>query len=104
MREIRTCVIGALTKIKQRLLWRLRQSNILIHQKEFVLLDAVERLCGLHSNVLETGWFWCGISVERCVLNDLSISRPESHTDCLVRVFDFSGNGSELRGLISYRF
>src|SRR5712664_1862991 len=86
MREIRASVIGALTKIQQCLLRRLRQPNIVIHQKELVLLGAIERLGGLHSTVLETGGFWCGISVECCVLNDLSIARPKSHADYLVRV------------------
>src|SRR6266849_5069802 len=89
MCEIRAGVIGALTKIQQRLLRRLRQPNIVIHQKEFVLLSAIERLCGLYGTVLETGWFWRGISVERCVLYDLSIARPKSHTDYLVRVTFF---------------
>src|ERR1700693_5836606 len=86
MREIRATVISALTKIQECLLWRLRQSHVVIHQEEFILRGAVESLFGLHSNVLEAGGFWCGIGVERCVLNDLSIARPKSHTDYLVRV------------------
>src|SRR5689334_15110455 len=86
MREIRASIISALTKIQQRLFRRFRQPNILIHQEEFALLSAIERLCGLYGAVLETGWFRRGISVERGVLNDLSISRPKSRTDDLVRV------------------
>src|SRR5260370_28721332 len=86
MREIRASVIGALTKIQQCLLRRLRQPNIVIHQKELVLLGAIERLCGLHDTVLETGGFWCGISVERGLLNYPPISRPKYHADYLAGV------------------
>src|SRR5258708_14894440 len=96
MREIRASFIGALTKIQQCLLRRLRQPNIVIHQKELVLLGAIERLCGLHSTVLETGGFWCGIIVEFRVLNDLSLARPKSHAAYLPRVTPF-GNDVSLR-------
>src|SRR5260370_42677164 len=90
MREIRASVIGALTKIQQCLLRRLRQPNIVIHQKEFVLLGAIERLGGLHSTVLETGGVRRGKGVECRGVNTISIPRRKYTTHYHVGLIPFA--------------
>src|SRR5262249_41468823 len=57
-----------------------------MHQKEFVLLGAVECFRRQDRAVLEARRFGRGVCVKRSVLDHLSIAGPKSHTDHFVGV------------------
>src|SRR6516164_7536286 len=77
------------------ILGQARTANIVIHQQEFMQFGMVERACGLHLVLGESGWLRCRVRII-CRAIDSASPRPETGAAYFMRI-RFGRNGIRAR-------